>query len=530
MKKSLLVCIVVLLLGLLGCKEKEKDLYPSAEVVEGVILYGFVDEEGNPASDALYEEILRTFDQGYGVVQSEGRPMIIDQKGREVTKKTYQTILDIQHKRAIAQRDGKTYVVDLSNGEEIFGGYDYIRMKTENLYAVLEGQRWSYRGEKEEKKIDGPFDEAYPFGKDGAVVMKDGVVFRLSREGDMEELPYSHVVKIEDTPYFIAAGEKTSLLDMSGNILIEEMPGDLTELKDDRMVLFIRSGGKLKKGIYDIQGKELVPPVHDEIRILDRTYFLSGEEGAWKIYTMENQLLNQERYSSVNAKHREENGGFLCAIREGKTFFIDQEGKEIPGPTNGALSMEKDTHLVMVEKEYGKEYYKDDTLVFRVPIVQPLGQLKVTFVAEGERTYPFLIHPKVEKTINEKLKEYIDALAQTKTTTYGLDLMGDILYVRVMEEEDFPFMMNIANGMKIRLDDIFHMEELNAYLKEQMEKRHGDMEYGEILSFAYDRNLEVVFQGDNPIHEIFPYEELESMIKHQSGDFFKAKLAPKINY
>lgn len=536
-----LVAVCALLVA--GCAKKERRLYPYGTVEDGRLVCHFMDQEAKPAFPGNYDDVLRGFSGGYAIVVLGGKQMVIDEKGEDVlsamaakhpeTAKViegYEHVLRVEDGLATLRLSDKTVLIDLSSGKVLLSGYDYIRTGNAGIYAVLEKTKWRYV-RKDGSDISGArYSEALPFDGKTAVAARDGKVYRVAEDGTETELPYRDITRVETEPYVIALGENGSgLLNLRGDILIETLPGDPTELKDGLLTVMERMDGKVRARLYSIDGKRKTDESFDEIRILSKDFFAGGTDGLYALYTASGEKLTDPVFTYLSADHFDENGGVICGVENGKTVFLDQNGKrrEEISPTE-ALSCQKDRSFVTVETEYGTDYYREGKRVASLPTAKPLGHLSVVYVYDDAVLYPVLLLKENAREVNASMHREIDRLRKGDRLRYALDLSGDILTVTLREPgREIAFMVDIADGHIVQPQDIFRG---GQGLSEILERTSSaDVPDASILSFSFDGDLAVYVEGD-PLRVIrIPYGSIADEIDEKGGSFFRAKIAPKVN-
>lgn len=529
MKKLLVIAILVFALFGIACSSDSR-LYPVTDLENGNLGYKFIDKDAKTAIDESYEDVILNFDsenaKDYAIVIDDGKIQIINKKGESLVDTEFQNVAEIFGDRAILVNNGRNILYDLKNKKEVLT-HDYIKSESNGIFAFMEGGKWGYRDEKK-IIVEPSYDEAYSFGKNFAVATKEGAAYKIGKDGVGSSLPFSEVVKASESNYLLGVNNgKVSLLNLDGDIIFENIEGDVVEVNHDMLVIMKRNDGKIKQAIYSVNGEEIAPAIYDDVRLLSKKYY-SAKENAdpnFALYNINGTKLTDNKYSYLNADYFDENGGIITAITNNLPKYLDKAGVEVKGPTlEDVVDVIKDKNFYILKTNDLVYYYGKDPSPYTSPVPNKIGS--ISYVINKDTNSPMLFNEKLREDVNENLKNIVNEITSNKRN-YKLNLRGDILDVNMkFGMDEVRFMYDISRAAKVQLEDIFNDDNI----EEKILKLAGENENSKIIGFVLDDNLKITIKnGDRISNKIVDYEKIEPLINKDGGTFFKSVLAPSIN-
>lgn len=530
MKKVLPLILLILALVFTSCTMKKSEkLYPVLKYTDKDASYVFINKDNEVKIDKHFEDVLKAFEDDYAVVIENGKVAIINREGEDVLS-GIENVYQIKDGLVTVKNKDKTELVDLET-KEVLLKYDYILIGENKVLSYLEGDKWGYRTLDGEKTLAAQFEEAYPFGKNSGVAVKDGKVVIVDGEMNVKETNYTESYKINDETILAREGDKQLLLDLNGDVVNPGVKGDLTEVYGGMYTVFDRKNGELVKKVYTLKGEPVSDEVFTDVRLLGNGFFAANNGELFALYSEKEGRVTDYKYDFLSAESFDVNGGFVTGVSKGVGELLDKSGNIKKTIGKNIESFMKDENL-FITSDYGKIIYfdLDGNAIEKSPKISPLGTVKVLIDEKDGKNYLFIVSKDTNEKLNASLKSIADRITTEKNVTYDYRLEGDILYATLKaHDKSYPFMVDIYTGEVVDAKDIFIDEaaiETLVNQKKTEENMQGDVE---LVCFSFDSDLKMVLRSDKEYFVEIPREEIENYLDLTGGEFFKSLLAPKIN-
>ena len=530
MKKVLPLILLILVLVFTSCTMKKSEkLYPVLKYTDKDASYVFINKDNEVKIDKHFEDVLKAFEDDYAVVIENGKVAIINREGEDVLS-GIENVYQIKDGLVTVKNKDKTELIDLKT-KEVLLKYDYILIGENKVLSYLEGDKWGYRTLDGEKTLAAQFEEAYPFGKNSGVAVKDGKVVIVDGEMNVKETNYTESYKINDETILAREGDKQLLLDLNGDVVNPGVKGDLTEVYGGMYTVFDRKNGELVKKVYTLKGEPVSDEVFTDVRLLGNGFFAANNGELFALYSEKEGRVTDFKYDFLSAESFDVNGGFVTGVSKGVGELLDKSGNIKKTIGKNIESFMKDENL-FITSDYGKITYfdLDGNAIEKSPKISPLGNVKVLIDEKDGKNYLFIVSKDTNEKLNASLKSIADRITTEKNVTYDYRLEGDILYATLKtHDKSYPFMVDIYTGEVVDAKDIFIDEaaiETLVNQKKTEENMQGDVE---LVCFYFDSDLKMVLRSDKEYFVDIPREEIENYLDLTEGEFFKSLLAPKIN-
>ena len=530
MKKVLPLILLILALVFTSCTMKKSEkLYPVLKYTDKDASYVFINKDNEVKIDKHFEDVLKAFEDDYAVVIENGKVAIINREGEDVLS-GIENVYQIKDGLVTVKNKDKTELIDLKT-KEVLLKYDYILIGENKVLSYLEGDKWGYRTLDGEKTLAAQFEEAYPFGKNSGVAVKDGKVVIVDGEMNVKETNYTESYKINDETILAREGDKQLLLDLNGDVVNPGVKGDLTEVYGGMYTVFDRKNGELVKKVYTLKGEPVSDEVFTDVRLLGNGFFAANNGELFALYSEKEGRVTDYKYDFLSAESFDVNGGFVTGVSKGVGELLDKSGNIKKTVGKNIDSIMKDENLI-ITSDYGKITYfdLDGNAIEKSPKISPLGNVKVLIDEKDGKNYLFIVSKDTNEKLNASLKSIADRITTEKNVTYDYRLEGDILYATLKaHDKSYPFMVDIYTGEVVDAKDIFIDEaaiETLVNQKKTEENMQGDVE---LVCFSFDSDLKMVLRSDKEYFVDIPREEIENYLDLTGGEFFKSLLAPKIN-
>lgn len=530
MKKVLPLILLILALVFTSCTMKKSEkLYPVLKYTDKDASYVFINKDNELKIDKHFEDVLKAFEDDYAVVIENGKVAIINHEGEDVLS-GIENVYQIKDGLVTVKNKDKTELVDLET-KEVLLKYDYILIGENKVLSYLEGDKWGYRTLDGEKTLAAQFEEAYPFGKNSGVAVKDGKVVIVDGEMNVKETNYTESYKINDETILAREGDKQLLLDLNGDVVNPGVKGDLTEVYGGMYTVFDRKNGELVKKVYTLKGEPVSEEVFTDVRLLGNGFFAANNGELFALYSEKEGRVTDYKYDFLSAESFDVNGGFVTGVSKGVGELLDKSGNIKKTIGENIDSIMKDENL-FITSDYGKITYfdLDGNAIEKSPKLNPVGNVKILIDEKDGKNYLFIVSKDTNEKLNASLKSIADRITTEKNVTYDYRLEGDILYATLKaHDKSYPFMVDIYTGEVVDAKDIFIDEaaiETLVNQKKTEENMQGDVE---LVCFSFDSDLKMVLRSDKEYFVDIPREEIENYLDLTGGEFFKSLLAPKIN-
>ena len=140
----------------------------------------------------------------------------------------------------------------------------------------------------------------------------------------------------------IKVNKKWGLMDSDGKIVLPPNYNAIGEFKQFGYAVMQREGGV---GMLNKQGKEIVPPIYDDLKTLDSTLISVMKDGAWRVINLQGKTVLEPGYGQVKILNKQ----FLAFSRNHQWGVVDVQGKTVAPPAYESVELFK-THYFLTKK------------------------------------------------------------------------------------------------------------------------------------------------------------------------------------
>ncbi len=343
---------------LLDCK------YENIEAVKGIensfIIKengkeGLSDSEGKIIIKAEYKEIRGlgdNYQNGYIVVNTEGKYGVIDFTGNQVIENSYEDIADVYGNGMYVVKD-KTYKLIDKAGKTILDNFDSIKsINGENIIVSVDGKYGVKNIENEELISTDYQDLIYAFSN-YYIAKKDGKYGVVDTTGKtVLKFKYQNIAYREVASFFEAeksGNTETIIIDSNFE---EKLTGYLSEVNTEKGYFRIKTSGEYKYYNFKFEEKSA-----QEI-LTNNTLFLSQKDDKYGYTDKNGNVVVDYIYDDA----REQNAyGFVAVKKDGLWGSLDADGKIVAEPK---YSLESNVYESFIGKWHISEdlnayYYTD---------------------------------------------------------------------------------------------------------------------------------------------------------------------------
>lgn len=448
-------------------------------------LYGVINEKFDYVVPPKYETIY-PFSEGRAQVIDDQGYRVIDEKGKELTKKSYSYIGKYSDSRAV--------VADtMEDGSYLYGyldkkGNEVIPIQYEVAQDFYNGKAVVSIKEKEHALIDqnGRVLQTYPYYSVGAL-----------REGKM--------------PFQKEMMDPFGYINEKGEVLIRPQFRTAEPFQDGRAIVSVENNHWNRYGLIDQNGQIIIPMQFDNMNLLGNKRVALGKAqnpdipfftSVFAIATTDGELLTQFRYFGVlNYKH-----GYASAYDDNDTFFLDLNGniaKHLPIVRgSGTLTFIGD--LIKANVDERLSYYNHaGKLIWQQNKSFPLNKPYRIYEKKFRPNKDYVVYvPQISgmrnKMLQDKVNEQLDKLSQVKDVPSNVQLdysyTGDFsvefykkdLLVLQLEGYHYPF--GAAHGMPYRNYPHINLVTGQFYTLADLFKKDSD--YVNVLSNIIQKQID----------------------------------------
>jgi len=136
----------------------------------------------------------------------------------------------------------------------------------------------------------------------------------------------------------VKINKKWGLIDSNGNMVLDAKYDAIGEFKKYGYAVMQRAG---RMGLLNEQGREIVSPRYDDLKVLDSTMVAVMDQGEWLVVDLKGKVILPKGYDRVEVWSEE----FLAYTKRDKWGIVNRGGKEILSAEFDEISIE-DKHFV----------------------------------------------------------------------------------------------------------------------------------------------------------------------------------------
>lgn len=198
--------------------------------------FGVIDFKGNTVIPCEYDSITSLKGTTNSlVVTKNGKKGIIDNTGSVIAESKYKNVIAISEKYEngyiVQDEKGKYGVISCNKKQVVETKYDDIKAiyGNGNYYVVKENGKWKIIDTEGESYLAGKFDDIKSIENDYAVIKKGGKygIVSIVDETNAVETKYQDITFTVGTNYIFKLDNKYGIMDISGNILVENKYSNL---------------------------------------------------------------------------------------------------------------------------------------------------------------------------------------------------------------------------------------------------------------------------------------------------------------
>jgi hypothetical protein len=581
-----------ILTGNVSASLQPSAVYPARDNYLSDSKWGYIDNAGMFVIEPSFSQAFRFQGNGLAVAGRGDRVGLIDRTGNFVADPVYTYINPYSEGRAAAA-DGEAYVVLDENGRVISEKYLYIgnyKSGRAVYYTRTESgaQLYGYLDENGKSVIQPVYWHATDFeGNRAAVKLNDGLYAVIDRSGKaIKSFECWDMSGFSDGKAAFKASPdgRYGYVDSNGNVVIQPAFIYAGSFRNQRAVASVSGGAKEIYGLINENGKFVILPQYDEIRMLGEDRVALGIPRdpnnpvaglKYALADTEGSLLTDFVFYDINPF----NNGVASATDSTSTFFINISGKKVENlpVLEGAGHMELLDSLIYANIDQRAYYVNKQGQAVYTPVSCIVLESSVRVCEEKYKPninylvyYPVLGNMsdlKVEADINAELREmWTDistmSVKPSDILDYNYESGFQIVFSRkdllVLAEPGYRYPFGAAHGMPImnhvhidtrtgrfyKLEDLFvkgsdYREVLTEIVREQIRELadSGNMDYfpdsfdgvsDDQQFYLTEKGLNLYFQP----YEIasfaagFPtfmitFDEISDII-NRDGEFWKA--------
>lgn len=307
--------------------------------------WGFINKKNKPLTSFVYDD-AQPFEEGLSVVTKDDKKGFVNPQGKEIVPLVYENAEKFSEGLAAVKKEGKWGYID-TTGKVVIpfayshaGGFEegtaYVSIYETNFAIDKTGNCVSGCEQLEKDKAQKPqkgWQSRYEFvgetTDDFTVVGNGGLQGLVNKQGK-EVIPTKFTeVAVVFNHAFVALDRKFGMFDLKGKEVIPVIYDMLIpkELKDGGFILLTMR--EFFSSVLTKEGKVIVPEnfyTHIEIEdYLEQGIIPVYREGKVGLYNLEGKELLPIKFDKIWPTHSER--AAVEVFYQGKSFYIDREGK-----------------------------------------------------------------------------------------------------------------------------------------------------------------------------------------------------------
>lgn len=271
--------------------------------------------------DEGYDNIL-PLAEGIRLAQKNGKWGAIDAKSEVIVAFTHELIKNIDYKYLWVKDKGKWGQIDKQGNYLIQPIYDDVKGQMADLISVMQKKNWGLINEKGEQKTAFVYSRvSYNYDRKIWIVTADKKEGIMDENGQIILTPdYEKIIEIFDEYIIVQKGGVLGAIDHKGKVIIDYKYSKITPLKDERFSAIIKNN----YGIIDSKGSIIIPFEFEDIYPGTGTNYVVQKEGLKGLYNKDGKIIIPILYDKII----DFKDGYAKAIKEGKSIWVDEHGKE----------------------------------------------------------------------------------------------------------------------------------------------------------------------------------------------------------
>jgi hypothetical protein len=491
---------------------RDAALYPAAVKKIGGIKWGFINNQGQFILPPQYEDAQDFQDNHLAIVQSKGLYGLIDRSGTYKVKPKYQTILPFSEQRAIVI-DGQGFKVIDERGKEVTRkAYSYIAPYEEGkaLFSGADAQGkylYGFLDRQGNEAIPLQYELAYDFN-DGKALVKIGESKYSLIDQNGRQLymyPYEFVGNLgEGLLAFQKSGnEKYGFIHEDGEMVIRPQFSRAQPFSNGRAVVNMSDDYTNRYGLINKEGSFVIPPQYHDIILLGQNRAAVGKAmdekrpfigSVYAIADTKGNFLTDFVYKGVSPYQN----GYASAYDDEHTFFVDGDGNIVQSLpiVNGSGSLAFENDLIKAYTDRRLSYYnRAGNLIWKQNTIVPLNEeYKIKEVKFKPNKDYVVYYPQVEgillkrvqERVNKKLKELSQVKKMVPNAQLDYSYTGDFQipffkkHLLVLELYGYHYPYGAAHGMPSKIHP--HINLTNGKFYELKDLFKQDSDYVKVLS------------------------------------------------
>ncbi|MGO4886626.1 WG repeat-containing protein [Anaerobacillus sp. MEB173] len=500
-------------------RAKKIQLFPAYLITKDGKKWGYINNIGKFILKPQYDEAGDFQENGLAIVSAKGKAGMINHSGRYVIAPKYNYMMPFTEGRSIVM-DDVGYKVINERGEEITKKtYDLIRPYVESraIFGGLnsEGQYlYGYLCEQGNEVIPLQFENAYDFiGGKALVQTKENQYALITRTGEiLQTYPYAFMMGYSEglIPFQKTFNDKWGYVDEGGHIVISPQYSNAMAFQDGRAVVNIADDMYNKYGLINIKAEFIIPAEYNDIIQLGEKRVAIGTALNPKepyigsklgIADTDGRILTDFLYDHVGEYKK----GVSSVSQDMVSLFIDLTGRKANQlPTiQGIGTLELEGEIIQAHVDQSLSYYDlSGRTVYQPNTSFPLDEQYRIRIGKYRPNKDYLVYyPQVEgmndqaaqKRVNTVLlnKSQVKYIPQNVQLDYSYDGNFSVEFYKnnllVLKLEGYNYPFGAAHGMPYQTYVHIDLKTGKIYELEDLFKANSD--YVNVLSDIIEKQI-----------------------------------------
>jgi hypothetical protein len=273
--------------------------------------FGLLNAEGKPIIPLQYEAIRDYQFKLFAAKLTDGRWKVFNIRGEEIFKGEYTDIRDFDEEYATVKKDYRWGIMNKAGQIIKPLVYRDIIRTGKFTYNLLPMPQWKVVDQQNKQKFSYEFEDVRAVNEVLYSYQLEGKRGLMTEKGEIITPPvYEQIAPITGDLTVVKMNRKYGVIDKKGHTILAN---DYDNILIDSVTALIQTKNGAKIGVYNKQGKQIIPIKHDAVRVQPDGTLVINLAGKWgttdtkgtSIIPIQYQFIGDFSYGKARAKQQE---------------------------------------------------------------------------------------------------------------------------------------------------------------------------------------------------------------------------------